>query len=89
MTQLASDKTLSKITTIAIKRLSRFATGGASISRSFLFNDNRLSGIRLRAGLFYADWKYGDAAIQFFRDGRLVDEIPATGVSTEPMRRVA
>ena len=89
MTHQANDKTLSTIATVAIKRLSRFATGGASISRSFLFNDNRLSGVRFRAGLFYADWQYDDTTIKFFRDGRLIDELPATGALPEPTRRAA
>lgn len=76
MTQQPDQQKINKIATLAIKRLSRFATGGASISRSFLFNDNRLSGVRYRAGMFYADWKYGDAMVKFFRDGRQIDEQP-------------
>ena len=88
MSEAPDAETLNAVSLIANRRLSRFAIGDSSVSRSFLFADNRLTGVRFRAGTFFADWIYGEDSIRFFRGDRQIDDIVLDSEKT-PVRRAA
>ena len=88
MSEVPDSETLNAVSLIATRRLSRFAIGNSSVSRSFLFADNRLTGVRFRAGTFFADWIYGEDNVRFFRGDRQIDDIVLDSEKT-PLRRAA
>ena len=64
-----------EIREIAYQRLERFARNSDVPSESFVFKDDHLIGIRYRIGIFHAQWLHGDDTIEFFRAGKLIDQI--------------
>ena len=88
MSEVPDTETLNSVSLIATRRLSRFAIGDSSVSRSFLFADNRLTGVRFRAGVFFADWLYGEDNVRFFRGDRQIDDIVLDSKQA-PVRRAA
>lgn len=68
-----------RVREMAIARLERFSRSpDLSFTQSFLFRNDRLAGVRIRSGLFRADWFYDESVIRFFRGDHQIDQLPVT-----------